>query len=122
MILALVLCAAAMVATWWWPQWRTSRAIDTGVAADDGRVQETPTITSEALPASTPAARFDAQTALLTHPDFELVLDSEDEAIARQADFHAWYAAGNQTLPEVVPEAADPGVPAAGTETSDAQF
>ena len=121
-ILVLVLCAAALVATWWWPQWRTSRAIDAGVTPGPGRVQETPTITSEALPAATPAARFDAHTALFTHPDFELVLDSEDEAIARQADFHAWYAAGNQAMPEVPADVAAPAVPAAGAETSDAQF
>ncbi|HEY5971368.1 MAG TPA: sigma factor-like helix-turn-helix DNA-binding protein [Pseudoxanthomonas sp.] len=121
-LLVLALCAAALVATWWWPQWRTARAIDAGVASGAGRVQETPIIAREALPASAPAARFDAHTALFTHPDFELVLDSEEEALARQADFYAWYAAGNQASPEQAPAAADPVAQAAEAETSDAQF
>ena len=58
---------------------------------------------SKRSPEQPPAARFDATTALLTHPDFELLLEPQDEAIARDADFLAWYAAG-ANAPSDAPE------------------
>ncbi len=122
--LVLALCAAALAATWWWPQWRLSQGADTAVDNGAQRLQDEVEITTEALPAQAPAARFDATAALLTHPDFELVLDAQGEAIARDADFLAWYAGGASQLPEAAAESAEPETQPkpAGTETTDAQF
>lgn len=124
-LLVLVVCAAALAATWWWPQWRASQGA--GVNPEEGvqRLQDRVEIIREDLPAQPPAARFDAATALLTHPDFELLLEPQDEAIARDADFLAWYAAGASAAPSDAPEGkAEEEIPAKaeGTETADAQF
>jgi hypothetical protein len=125
-LLVLALCAAALAATWWWPQWQASH--DRGANAEPGvqRLQDKVEITSEDLPAQAPAAKFDAATGLLTHPDFELLLEPQDEAVARNADLLAWYAAGASAQPEAADEAerAEAATPskATGTETTDAQF
>ena len=115
-------CAAALLLAWGWSHWRASPGPGAGVAADEGRVQETPVITSEPLPGSEVAARYDARDALPTHPDFALLLDAEDEAIAYQADFLAWHLAGQQAVPETLAESTDAVLPATEAETSDAQF
>ena len=53
-----------------------------------------PHIRRSALPpAARPASSFDARTALLSHRDFELLLDARGEAASRDLDFHAWLAA-----------------------------
>ncbi|HEX7801535.1 MAG TPA: hypothetical protein VF471_02085 [Pseudoxanthomonas sp.] len=123
-LLVLALCAAALAATWWWPQWQASHGI--GATPEPGvqRLQDKVEIASEDLPAQPPAAKFDAATALLMHPDFELLLEPQDEAIARDADFLAWYAAGASAAPEAPEEKAGEEIPskATGTETADAQF
>ena len=48
-------------------------------------------------PAAAPKATFDAETALVTHPDFELLADDGDSAAMRDPAFYAWLAAGAKT-------------------------
>ena len=123
-VLVLALCALALAATWWWPHWQVSRRLDGTPAPGAMRVEDAVDIRSEALPAQPPAAMFDADMALVTHPDFDLVLDEQDEAIARDADFYAWYGAARQAVAEDdgTVAHAEPAVPADGKETADAQF
>ena len=123
---ALVLgaCALALAATWWWPRGQGSPAADSVLEQGVQRLQDEVEISSEELPEQTPAARFDATTALLTHPDFELVMDAQEEVLARDADLHAWYAAGADAVDEgTMPTTESTAVDKTGaTETSDAQF
>lgn len=57
---------------------------------DAGRIDVAPL-----PPAAAPRSTFDAETALLTHPDFDLLVDgASDEAVARDPGFYAWLAAG----------------------------
>lgn len=123
-VVVLATCALALAATWWWPQWRTSRLHGNGSEPTATRVDVDVDIKREALPAEAPAALFDANTALLTHPDFELLLDAQDETIARDADFLAWYGALQHAVSndESPATQADPATPAYPRETSDAQF
>lgn len=120
-LLVLAVCAAALAATWWWPQ-----AKDAGPNNDQGiqRLQDDVEIATEELPEQTPAAKFDAASGLLMHPDFELVLEPEQEAVARGADFLAWYAAGASVAQDAGEEKVEEMAPAnaTGTETADAQF
>jgi hypothetical protein len=120
----LALCVAALAATWWWPQWQASQGAGTRPQGGVQRLQDRVEIIREALPAQAPAARFDAATGLLTDPDFELVLEPQEEAIARDADFLAWYAAGAGAPSETAEEetGAEIAPQATGTETTDAQF
>lgn len=77
-------------------------------------------IHATALPAvSDPAATFDAQTAVLTHPDFDRLAAPADAALADQLDFLAWYAdqlarAAGTGAPLLFPDAAAPAGPAPG--------
>ena len=122
--LVLGVCALALAVTWWWPQTQgpstTASVLEQGVQ----RLQDEAEIESEELPEQAPAARFDATTALLTHSDFELVMDVQEEALAREADFLAWYAAGTSAAAAgAMPVAESPAVDDTGAEeTSDAQF
>ncbi|MDR6842062.1 hypothetical protein [Pseudoxanthomonas sacheonensis] len=123
-VLVLALCAAALAATWWWPQWQASRGAGANLDGGVQRLQDQVEIAIEEIPEQPPAARFDSTTSLLTHPDFELLLEPQDEAIARDADFLAWYAAG-ASAPSDAPEEKAEEVAAStatGTETTDAQF
>lgn len=53
-----------------------------------------PRIRRSALPAAErPASTFDARTALVSHRDFDLLLDAREEAMSRDLDLHAWLAA-----------------------------
>lgn len=97
---ALALCVAAFAATFLLPRtWPPPR---------DGslRIQRT------ALPAAEPPqADFDAETALLSHRDFEQMLfeqsaSASDRALVRELDFYAWYAAGIVPPASALPEAA----------------
>ena len=127
-LLVLALCATALAATWWWPQWQASRGAGADADSQNGiqRLRDKVEIIQEDLPAQPPAAKFDAATGLLMHPDFELLLEPQDEAVARDADFLAWYAAGAGAQPDAAEEeeSAEAATPskATGTETSDAQF
>ena len=123
-VLVLALCAAALAATWWWPQWQASRGASANLDGGVQRLQDQVEIAVEEIPEQPPAARFDATTALLTHPDFELLLEPQDEAVARDADFLAWYAAGASAPSDASEEKAEEvaASTATGTETTDAQF
>ena len=103
-MLVLVLCAAALAATWRWPQRPGPSLPDPAQTADSGLGVSHADIRSEALPAQEPASRFDAADYPASHPDFELLMDDEGEASARNADFHAWRVHMRQALP--VPESA----------------
>lgn len=121
--LVVAVCVAALAATWWWPQLDVAvpaTAVDEGVRP----LQEQVDIRSEPLAAQEPAARFDAAAAVLLHPDFQLLSDPQDAAVAQEADFLAWIASGVTELPDAVPqdEAAAAPPPATGTETTDAQL
>ena len=62
----------------------------TGLRHDDGE----PRIQREPLPpASPPASRFDAQTAVLTDRDFEMLLAEGDADLSGDVGFQSWYAA-----------------------------
>jgi len=97
--IGLAACVAALAITFLWP--RAPREAPSGA----------PEIRTVSLPhAEPPAARFDAHTALLSDRDFELLLDPRDEAVYRDLDFYAWYAA-QQAVP-VQGTSASPAVPA----------
>ncbi|MET0582599.1 MAG: hypothetical protein ABWZ08_11595 [Pseudoxanthomonas sp.] len=123
-LLVLAVCASALAATWWWPQGRSSGEVDATLDSGVRRLQDQAEITSEEIPAQRPAKTFDPTTALLTHRDFELLLEPQDEAIARDADFLAWYAAGANAPSDGAETNPDVQAPtqATGTETTDAQF
>jgi hypothetical protein len=123
---ALVLgaCALALALTWWWPLEPGLPAVDSVLEPGVQRLRDEARIDSEELPEQAPATRFDATAALLTDPDFELVLDAQEEALARDADFLAWYVAGASAVDEsAMPAAGSPAADrTAATETNDAQF
>lgn len=123
-VLVLGLCALALAVTWWWPQGQGPLASDSVLDQGVQRLQDDVQIDSEELPEQAPAARFDATTALLIHPDFELVMDAQEESTAREADFLAWYAAGTSAAAAgATPVAESSAVDGtAAEETSDAQF
>jgi hypothetical protein len=78
----LAACAMAFVASFVLPT--------TGLRHDDGE----PRIQREPLPpAEQPASRFDAQTAVLTDRDFEMLLAEGDADVAGDVGFQSWYAA-----------------------------
>lgn len=99
------LCALAFVGTFLLPDTRW-------VAADMPHLRAVP------LPAATPIATFDAQTALLTHPDFDQLADSRHDVLVDGLDFYAWYAAqvlakpGADGAPLLLPDAGAPLPPA----------
>lgn len=123
-LLVLTLCAGALAATWWSPQWRAPQALPEEVDAGVELVPPDPEIASEALPDQAPAARFNAVQGLLTHRDFELVIEAEDQAIAQDADFLAWYASGASDLPATDADGPQSDVPVVpeGKETADAEL
>jgi hypothetical protein len=73
-----------------------------------------PVVQASPLPAAAaPAATYDGETALLTHPDFDQVADTRAAALVADLDFYAWYAARlaaqpGATTPLVLPDAATP--------------
>jgi hypothetical protein len=100
-LLASAVGAIALAATFFEP----TDSLDGGAVL----VQATP------LPAvATPAATYDRDTALLTHPDFDQLADTRDAALIADLDFYAWYAArlaaqpGATAAPIVLPDAGDP--------------
>lgn len=93
-VLVLSLVAGALAATWFWPPpWPSLPASPADPPAGGGIAQTAPVRVEDLPPAQPPAARFDDAFATVTHPDFELLADPDGEAIARQADFLAWYIA-----------------------------
>lgn len=73
-------CVLALLATVYWPFGRWNA---------DG----TPRISSQPLDDSAPAARYEAASYLLTHPDFELLVQTADAPVVEDLAFYAWYAA-----------------------------
>lgn len=108
-----VACAGAFAATFLWP---TSAPREPSGAPD---------IRTVSLPdAEAPASRYDAEWARLSDRDFDLLLDARDEAVYRDLDFYAWYAA-QAAMPASERKPGDPGVPETAPdedrpETSDA--
>jgi hypothetical protein len=87
---ALAICAVAFVATFF--------------GSAGLRIDDLPQIRAVPLPvAEAPAATFDAETALLTHRDFEQLADARETALVRDLDFYAWYAAQIATQPGAAP-------------------
>lgn len=85
---ALAACAAGLAATFLRP------ALSASDAGDEVRIRRTP------LPAAAaPVGIFDADTALLSHRDFEQLADNADAALLRELDFYGWYAAERATQP-----------------------
>jgi len=94
-------CALAFVASFFMPM--------TGLRHDDGE----PRIRREPLPpAEAPASHFDAQTAVLTDRDFDMLLAEGDADATRDVGFQSWYAA---QLAAADPGSAGPPVAAADT-------
>ena len=118
-----VLCLLALAATWGWPRWQAWRSTQGDAAPGAGLVSEVADIRTTELPGQAPAATYDAAMALLAHPDFELVLDQQDEAVAREADFLAWLAVRQESVPvSAEASAGEVTAPNDSEETSDAQF
>ena len=68
------------------------------------RGDDMPQIRAVQLPAAaTPASTFDADTALLTHRDFDQLANAPEQALVRDLDFYAWYAAQAATQPVGAP-------------------
>jgi hypothetical protein len=94
-------CALAFVASFLLPQ--------AGLRHDDAepRIQREPLAAAEP-----PASRFDAQSAVLTDRDFEMLLAAGDAEAIGDVGFQSWYAA---QLATGEPDAATLPVAAAGT-------
>lgn len=101
---ALVACAIGLVASFVLPAGRQG---GNGVY-----VQATPL-----PPAEAPASTYDVDTAVLTHRDFDQLLDVREDALVRDLDFYAWYAAqlasqpGADGGPLLFPDAGMPASP-----------
>ncbi len=97
-----LLTAIALVATWW--------------PAGDGE----PRIHTRPLAETAPRSRFDAATALATHPDRALLaLDETDAAIARETAFYAWYQAERLGTASYEPPPPTFQAPESATSTTD---
>lgn len=77
---ALVACAIGLAASFLLPVGRQG--------GPGAYVQGTPL-----PPADAPASTYDADTAVLTHRDFDQLMDAREDALVRDLDFYAWYAA-----------------------------
>lgn len=101
----LLLCALAMVASWWWPNPGLGGGWGRGV-----RIEPLP-------PAELPAATLPADALLVAHPDFDLLADPAGNEAAAEWPFQAWLAAvdaGAVAAERLAPEAAEsPGEPSA---------
>ena len=97
------LTALALAATWW-----PARGGDPAIRIEPlGRAGE-------------PASRYSPTTALIAHPDFDLLADPQAERLARDAAFLAW-TVGRDAVPPapVIGDGAAPSVPETG-EADDA--
>ena len=107
----LVLCAMAFASTFWWP----FPSFDPFGLSEMSRARSTPEpgeIRVEPLEAAEPAAsHYDAATALLLHPDFDLLADPEGAEVAIDMDFHAWLIAEGADTPDPMlpPLESEPG-------------
>ncbi|CAN7180793.1 hypothetical protein LJR168_000372 [Pseudoxanthomonas sp. LjRoot168] len=100
LLLAFLLLAAAGAGLWWWrgsPPGATTSLPAVSALSDEGvaALPADPVITSEPLPApDAPVGRAAGIATADAHADFALLSDPEGEALAREADFLAWYVAG----------------------------
>jgi hypothetical protein len=99
LLVALLLLVAGAAGWWWWDRQGARPLPGAAVAAADGDsalvLPPDPVITVVDLPAAdAPAVRADAVMAAHEHADFALLADADEEALAREADFLAWYVAG----------------------------
>lgn len=113
LVLVLVLCALALVASGYWP-----RSGPAAAPAGAG-LAEAVEIRTEPLPAQPPAARFDAASAELNHPDLALLSDPEEATLVPEAAFLAWYVAGQQALTDQSRAFGEPVLTGANPETTD---
>ena len=96
----MLLLLAAAATGWWWNRQGTPPPSGTAggpAGGGDGALAlpPDPVITVAELPAAdAPASRADAVMAAHEHADFALLADADEEALAREADFLAWYVAG----------------------------
>ncbi len=98
-IALVVLCALATLAAWWWHGQRHLSTSARGAAGDLSAqaLQVDPQVQVEALSSDDDArTRFDAAQGVLTHPDFDLLMDPQGLALAQRSGFLAWYAAAPQ--------------------------
>lgn len=112
LLVALLLLVAGAAGWWWWDRQGARPLPGAAVApADDDSalvLPPDPVITVVDLPAAdAPAVRADAVTAAHEHEDFALLADADEEALAREADFLAWYLAGADTPRTPATEADD---------------
>ncbi|MGY1425953.1 hypothetical protein [Lysobacter sp. A289] len=84
---ALALCALALAVTFWEP----ARTALEGPPAGS--------VWKRALPAQSPASRYDADAGLVAHRDFELLADPGGEVQAQRLGFHSWLAARGVSTP-----------------------
>lgn len=82
MIAVALLTAAALAATFLLPFGGRDQA------QGDVRIDVAP------LPPATPPARLEGDAALLTHPDFDLLVAADTQPAARDPAFYSWLAAG----------------------------
>ncbi|WP_139202873.1 hypothetical protein [Pseudoxanthomonas sp. GM95] len=99
-IALVVLCALAALGAWWWhgQQARLSAPATQagGLAGEQGLVDDAQ-VQVEALSRDDDAGkRFDAAQGVLTHPDFDLLMDPQGQALSQRAGLLAWYAAAPQ--------------------------
>jgi hypothetical protein len=98
----LVLGALAALAAWWWHGQQARLSAPATTAAEVGQfgaqaLQADAPVQVEVLPEGDQAGqRFDAAQGVLTHPDFDLLMDPQGLALARRAGFLSWYAAAPQ--------------------------
>jgi hypothetical protein len=101
-IVLVLLCVLAALAAWWWQgqQARLSApATSAATVAELGAqaLQADSPVQVKALSGDDDAGeRFDPAEGVLTHPDFELLMDPQGLALARRSGFLAWYAAAPQ--------------------------
>ncbi len=91
LLLCLPLVLLAVVAAWWWQEHRPALPAAAAPAAE-GAVSDNGPVQVEALPADDPPAApasGDSRAA-----DDAAMLADPELALAQDADFHAWYAAG----------------------------
>lgn len=75
-------CVVVLAVTFLWP------------VAPPQKASDAPSIRVVSLPhAEAPAATFDAQVAMWSDRDFDLLLDPRDEAVYRDLEFYAWFDA-----------------------------
>lgn len=113
-VIVVLLLAAAGAGLWWWRGAPLGAATSSPTAVplpDEGVVAlpPDPVITAEPLPASDAPAGLADEVADDAHADFALLADPEGDALAREADFLAWYVAGAGATPATGASPSDAG-------------